>query len=85
MGLGIVIIAVIALVVIGILLAVVGIRALREEERKPTEPDEMFTLGVVFLGAGIALFVTIGPAMLGLPVLGGIFMAVGARRMRENR
>lgn len=84
MGLGIVIVAVALVVIIVITLIVVGVRAARTEERPEQEPDTMFMLGVVFLGSGIALFIAVGPAMLGLPVLGAIFMAVGAQRMRRQ-
>lgn len=68
--------------------------SLRREQQRPTEgseeraradePDPFFILGIVFFGAGIALFVTIGPAMLFMPALGIIYMALGIARTRKR-
>lgn len=84
MGLGIVIWVMASIVV----LAVIGVVALivtrRDVPSRRMDPDEMFMLGVIFLGSGIALFVTIGPAMLGLPVMGAIFMIAGTLQKRTR-
>ena len=82
MGLGIVIVVAILVV---LALVAVGIGAtVRRTDRPEPDPDDIFMLGVIFLGAGIALFVSVGPAMIGMPVLGAIFMAIGAQRKRAG-
>ena len=43
-------------------------------------PDQLFAVGIVFIGAGVALMVAVGPGMVGLLALGVVFMAAGARR-----
>ena len=48
------------------------------------DADPWFVLGICLTGAGTALFVTIGPAMIGIFVAGLVFIAVGARRMRGS-
>lgn len=72
-------------VVLIVLVVVIGVRR-RQPDRSPKEMsgDEMFNLGVVFTGAGVALFVSVGPSMIGLLALGLIFMATGARKKREQ-
>ena len=82
-------------VVLGIIVGLIALVALavtmwlssRGEERRRTQMsgDELFTLGVVFTGAGVALFVSIGPAMLGMLALGIVFMLIGAQRKRSER
>jgi uncharacterized membrane protein YadS len=44
--------------------------------------DELLTLGVVFAGAGVALFATIGVAGIGLLAVGLVFMGMGIQRKR---
>lgn len=46
--------------------------------------DEMFTLGVVFAGAGVALSVSLGPAMIGMFAIGIVFMVLGIRKKRSE-
>ena len=55
-----------------------------EADGKPNETKEkganyqaLFVIGITFMGAGIALVASIGPAMLGYAALGTIFMAIG--------
>ncbi|MDJ0792023.1 MAG: hypothetical protein QNJ71_09005 [Acidimicrobiia bacterium] len=82
-------------IVIGLIVGVIAVvalilvvwRASRRDEAEATAMtgDELFTLGVVFTGAGVALFVSIGPAMLGMFALGIVFMVVGAKKRRSER
>lgn len=46
--------------------------------------DQFLTLGIVFIGAGVALMVAIGPGMIGIMVLGIIYMGMGARMKRQE-
>ena len=74
-----------ALILVAVIVGFFGVRsAMRDPDRAPVDGDQLFMLGVIFLGAGVALFVSVGPAMLGMPVLGAIFMAVGAQRRRSD-
>ena len=77
------IVGLIAAVVVGLLM--VTMRRDPGEPKQEMTGDEMFTLGVVFTGAGVALFVSVGPAMLGMFVLGIIFMVMGARKKRDEQ
>lgn len=53
--------------------------------REAMSGDQMFTLGVIFTGTGIALSVSIGPHMLGIMALGIIYMGIGAAMKRRER
>ena len=46
--------------------------------------DDMFTLGIIFTGAGAALSATIGPFMLFMVALGLVYMTLGMRRKRQH-
>ena len=46
--------------------------------------DQWTALGVVFFGTGVALWLTVGPAMIGMTAMGLIFMAVGIRVNRDS-
>lgn len=61
-------------------------RASRREHPARTDMtgEELFTLGVVFTGAGVALSISIGPAMIGMLALGLVFMVLGARKRRNH-
>jgi hypothetical protein len=48
------------------------------------DPRTLIGVGVAFMGAGVALMASAGPGMVGLLVLGVVFMITGARRMREE-
>ena len=82
-------------IVVGLIVGLIAVVALmlvvwresRRDEAEATEMtgDELFTLGVVFTGAGVSLFVSVGPAMLGMFALGIVFMVLGARRRRSER
>jgi hypothetical protein len=48
-------------------------------------PDVWISLGTVFTGAGVALWLTIGPAMLGMFVLGMVYLVIGIRKQREAK
>ena len=77
------IIGLIAVVATGVL--VYMMRSDPGESKKEMTGDEMFMLGVVFTGSGVALFVSVGPAMLGMLALGIIFMATGAKKKRDEQ
>jgi hypothetical protein len=83
-------------VVIGLLVGLVAVGAgigavLVARRRGPNEHpemtgDQLFTLGVIFTGTGIALGVAVNPGMLGIMMLGIIYMAMGAQmKRREDR
>ena len=46
--------------------------------------DQWLALGVVFLGAGVALWISTGPAMLGMVALGIIYIGMGVTKKREE-
>ena len=46
--------------------------------------DQLFMLGVIFTGAGVALMASIGPEMIGIMALGIIYMGMGARMKRSE-
>jgi uncharacterized membrane protein len=45
-------------------------------------PDAWVSLGTVFTGAGVALWLTIGPAMLGMVALGIAYFVIGIMKKR---
>jgi hypothetical protein len=47
-------------------------------------PDDLVTLGIVFVGAGVALSVTIGPFMIWMVGLGLAYMAMGRSRKHHE-
>ena len=46
-------------------------------------PEMWISLGTVFAGAGVALWLTVGPAMIGMFALGIIYLAIGITKQRE--
>ena len=71
----------------GLVAIVVVIAFSRRDPKRPQAElagDEMFNLGIVFTGAGVALWVSVGPSMIGIFALGLIFMVMGARKKREQ-
>ena len=70
------------LVVAALALTVAAIRASRD--RDPITAEQIFQLGVIFTGTGIALATTIGPSGLGILGLGVVYMVLGAVRRRES-
>ncbi len=55
-------------------------------ESTPTgemSPEQWISLGTVFAGAGVALTLTIGPAMLGMVALGLVYLIIGIKKQRE--
>jgi len=54
-----------------------------KEQKKATDYKKMFMLGLIFVGTGIALTTTVGPAGIGLLALGGIMMFVGGQHRDE--
>ncbi len=76
----------IGLVAVLVAIALVILVSRRDPDRPRTEMagDEMFNLGIIFTGAGVALWVSAGPSMIGILALGVIFMLMGARKKREQ-
>lgn len=54
------------------------------QPRSEISGDDLFSLGVVFAGAGVAMAVTLGPIMIWMIALGIIYMAMGTRRRRHQ-
>ena len=48
-----------------------------EAETNTANYQALFVIGITFMGAGVALMVSTGPAMLGLTAVGIVFMIVG--------
>ena len=46
--------------------------------------DDLFSLGVVFTGAGVAMAITLGPFMIWMVALGVTYMALGTARKRHQ-
>ena len=75
---------------IGLVAVAVGLTAMvvlrrREPASAPEMTgDQLFALGVTFTGAGVALALTIGTAMLGITGLGIAFMAMGSWMRRRQ-
>lgn len=73
-----------------VFVAIVIVAVLATRERSTARPtsdvsgDDLFALGVVFTGAGVAMAVTLGPIMIWMVALGVIYMAMGTRRKRHQ-
>ncbi len=77
--------------VIGLVAVGVGIAAVLVVRRRDPDlaesrmtGDQLFMLGVIFTGTGVALAVSIGPHMLGILALGIIYMGMGATMKRRD-
>lgn len=70
------------LVVAAVALTVAAYRA--SSDRDPITAEQIFQLGVIFTGTGVALSTTIGPSGLGVLGLGVVYMVLGAVRRREH-
>lgn len=46
--------------------------------------DEWATMGFVYIGAGIALAISLGPQMIFMVAIGTVFLAMGMRLKREE-
>ena len=68
--------------VTGVALVVVALRVSRD--RDPITGEQLFQLGVVFAGAGVALLSTIGVAGSALFLLGLAYMGIGATRRHPS-
>ena len=53
--------------------------------RALNDVDPLFTTGIAFTGAGVALATTLGGFMYGVMIVGLVFMAIGANRTRHPR
>ena len=69
---------------VGIVLVALLIRRGRSGEPVRQDVDPLFTMGIAFVGAGVALVAAVGVGMLGILALGVIFMFVGLSRMRSQ-
>lgn len=70
-------------VLVALVVAVLALRG-RDGDVEIAEVDPLFTTGIVFAGAGVALATTIGPVMYAMLVVGLVMMAVGARRSQQH-
>lgn len=79
---------VVGLVVVGVLLVAVLV-ARRRPDAAPLgaemTADQWLTLGIVFAGAGAALTATVGVWMVGMVVLGIVYMGIGIWMKRSNQ
>jgi hypothetical protein len=46
-------------------------------EENRTNYQALFVIGIIFMGAGVSLAVSVGPAMYGLFVVGIVFFVIG--------
>ena len=53
--------------------------------RDPITGEQIFQLGVIFTGTGVALATTIGGTGIAILALGIIYMAIGATRRDSSR
>lgn len=70
-------------IVAGLALTVAAFLASRD--RDPITGEQLFQLGVIFSGAGVALFTTIGVSGAALFVLGLVYMGIGLTRRDSRR
>jgi hypothetical protein len=74
---------------IGLVAVVIAAVLVTRETRNatsPTEisPEDLFSLGVVFTGAGVAMTATLGSFMVWMIGLGVIYMAMGTQKKRHQ-
>lgn len=81
---------VVVALVIGLVAVAVGLTAVFVARRRApgSAPemtgDQLFTLGIIFTGTGVALATTIGPEMIGIMALGIVYMVMGAWMKRQE-
>jgi hypothetical protein len=79
---------VVGLVAAGVVLAAIVVARRRSAAGRPgaeMTADQWLTLGIVFAGAGAALTATIGVWMIGMVVLGIVYMGIGIWVKRNDR
>jgi len=54
------------------------------QPRSEISGDDLFSLGVVFIGAGVAMSVTLGPFMIWMFALGIIYIVMGTQKKRHQ-
>jgi hypothetical protein len=78
----------IGVVILALLVVIVRAAVLRGRRASDDQPrydvDPLFSTGIVFVGAGVALAVTLGPVMYAVMAAGLILMAIGANRTRHR-
>lgn len=72
-----------------VVIVIVAVLATRERSAAPAPTsevsgDDLFALGVVFSGAGVAMAVTLGPFMVWMVALGVVYMAMGTAKKRHH-
>ncbi|MGI9643525.1 MAG: hypothetical protein ACR2N9_12195 [Acidimicrobiia bacterium] len=68
-------------------IVIVAVLATRDRKARPNSDisgDDLFALGVVFVGAGVAMSVTLGPIMVWMIALGVIYMGMGTQKKRHH-
>lgn len=70
---------------IGLAFLVLRRRKLADTASEEMTADQWFTLGIVFMGAGVALMASLGLHMAFMVAIGAIYMGMGARMKRQNR
>lgn len=70
-------------VLVGLALTFAAFRASRH--RDPITGEQIFQLGVIFCGTGVALATTIGPTGFAVLGLGIVYMGIGATRRDSSR
>ena len=78
-------VAVVLLVVLGLVAVALLTVAKRHEAAGEEEPDPLLILGITLAGAGSALIAAIGPAMIGLTLVGLAVLAAGIQRTRHRQ
>lgn len=67
-----------------VIVAVLATRERNTQPRSEISGDDLFSLGVVFVGAGVAMSVTLGPIMIWMIALGVIYMGMGTQKKRHQ-
>lgn len=67
-----------------VIVAVLATRDRKARPRPEISGDDLFALGVVFVGAGVAMSVTLGPIMVWMIALGVIYMGMGTQKKRHH-
>jgi hypothetical protein len=69
-------------IVAGLALTIAAFRVSRD--RDPITGEQLFQLGIIFVGTGVALMTTIGAPGLAMLALGVIYMGIGATRRNPS-
>lgn len=74
------------LAILGLFVTMVAVQRRTPDDSVGTDvtAEQWFGLGVTFIGAGVALLLTLGPAMIGMIGVGAVFVVLGARIRRDQ-